>query len=342
MFSINKIIIILICLLCLQTVQAQWQKINTGNFAWFNSVYFLNQNKGWIVGSQGTFLETNDGGANWKAKTKFTQDTIKDVYFVDENHGWILAEKDFFGSYGFSPSYISETFDGGNTWKKITLQGEGKERLVKIFFSKDGFGRAVGEAGTLYAMQEDKVTWKRTTLPSRFLLLDGSFFNQNQGVVVGGGGTSLFTEDGGNSWGTANFTIKPTTKLNTVFFINQNIGWAGGAEGKIFATSNGGKSWREQKSNVKDDLFDIHFINTAEGWAVGDKGVILHTTTAGNVWKPFEAKSKHKLERIFFNGQKIWVVGFGGTVLSYDKANKQTNPMKTAPLLQNRNYSASN
>ena len=45
MFSINKIIVILICLLCLQTVDAQWQKVNTGNFAWFKSVYFINQNK---------------------------------------------------------------------------------------------------------------------------------------------------------------------------------------------------------------------------------------------------------------------------------------------------------
>ena len=101
-------------------------------------------------------------------------------------------------------------------------------------------------------------------MPSRFLLLDGNFFNQNQGVIVGGGGTSFFTEDGGNSWNTANFTNKATTKLNAVFFINQNVGWAVGAEGKIFTTINSGKFWREQKSPIKNDLFDIYFLNTAD------------------------------------------------------------------------------
>jgi photosystem II stability/assembly factor-like uncharacterized protein len=338
--TINKIILFLLCIFCFQTANAQWKKINSSTFAWLHSVYFVNQNQGWIVGSNGTFLETTDGGTTWKAKPKFTQDTIRDVYFTNEKHGWILAEKDAFGSYGSSPSYISETFDGGESWKKVNLQGEGKEKLVKIFFSKDGFGRAVGEAGTLFLMQEDRNTWIKTSVPVRFLLLNGNFFNQNNGLVIGGGGTSLYTEDGGNSWNPSNFTQKANSKLNSVFFTNPKVGWAVGAEGKIFTTVNGGKLWREQISKVTYDLFDVFFINTAEGWIIGDNGLILHTTTAGNIWTPIQTNIKHKLERVYIIGKKGFAVGFGGTILKYEGTEPEKNDAKPTPLLQKRNYSA--
>lgn len=334
---IKKTIVFFICVVCFQTINAQWKKVNVGNFAWLHSVYFVNQNKGWIVGSQGTFLETNDGGLNWQAKQSVTKDTIRDVYFADENQGWILAEKDVFGSFGNSPSYILETFDSGRTWKRINLENEGKERLVRIFFSKDGFGRAVGETGTFYAMQEDKITWKKMTAPVRFLLLNGNFFNQNSGLVVGGGGTIFLTEDGGNSWNKASFANQSTKKLNSVFFINQNVGWAVGAEGKILTTFNGGKFWHEQKSNVKQDLFDVFFINTGTGWTIGDSGVMLQTTTAGNIWEPVQIPIKHKLEKIFFIDRKGWAVGFGGTVLKYDDSFQEKNTPKSTPILQKRN-----
>lgn len=340
MVRLNKILIFALLLIFSVSIKADWKKINSNTFAWLHSVYFVNQNKGWIVGSNGTFLETNDGGATWQAIKNITQDNIRDVYFADEKHGWILAEKDLFSGGDVSPSYILETFDGGANWQKVNLQDEGRERLVRIFFSKDGFGRAVGEAGTFYAMQNDKNTWKKTNLPVRFLLLNGSFFNQNSGLVVGGGGTALFTEDGGNTWNKASFTSKANSKINSVFFINQRVGWAVGAEGKIYTTVNGGKLWREQNSNLKQDLFDVFFINTAEGWAIGDGGTILHTTTAGNIWNPLPINVKHKLERLFFVGKKGWAVGFGGTIMKFDSATLEKNESKPAPLLQKRTYSA--
>ena len=336
----NKIplLILLTIFLCFQNVQAgDWTKLNSGTLSWLHSVYFVDQNSGWIVGSQGTFLKTIDGGKNWRAETKFTKDNIRDVYFADENHGWILCERDIYSSGTLSPSYIWETFDGGTNWKTVRFEGEGKERLVRIFFTKEGIGWAVGEAGTVFAMQNDKSIWKRTSVPAQTLMLNGIFTDQTHGLLVGGNGTSLFTEDGGTSWKLSAFTSKPTAKLNSVFFINQKIGWSVGAQGKIYSTINGGKLWREQISTVKEDLFDVVFLNTAEGWAIGDNGKTLHTTTAGNVWNEVPNNSKHKLERILFVGKKGWAVGFGGTIMVYDGANKEKLTQSAPPILQKRN-----
>lgn len=336
----RQLFVLILIPLCFITVKADWKKLKVNSFAWFHSVYFVNQNKGWIVGSQGAYLYTTDGGATWRQKEKFTNDTIRDVYFTDEQNGWILCERDIYNVGTLSPSYILKTSNGGESWDKVNLDGDGKERLVKIFFSKDGFGYAVGEAGTFFAMQEDKKTWKKVNLSIRYLLLDGRFFNQKNGLIIGGGGSAYFTEDGGNTWNPANFVTKSNTKLNAVYFINQNTGWTVGAEGKIFMSLNGGKLWHEQKSPIKTDLLDVFFVNTSEGWAVGDEGVLLYTTTAGNVWTPMQSVAKHKLERIFFNGQTGWIVGFGGTILSYNKNYKETNPPKITPALQKRTYSA--
>ncbi|MGI8542916.1 MAG: YCF48-related protein [Aridibacter sp.] len=88
-----------------------------------------------------------------------------------------------------------------------------------------------------------------------------------------------------------------------------------------------------QDSKTTKNLNDIYFLNTAEGWAIGDDGTILHTTTAGNVWTQADTKSKHKFEKIVFNGNKGWIVGFGGTILSYEAGNQA---LTERPKLINR------
>lgn len=323
-------------------IRADWQKVKSNTLAWLHAVYFVNQNRGWIAGSNGTLLITEDGGSSWTATGKFTEDTIRDIYFSDENHGWLLAEKDIYGGGGqFSPSSILETSDGGKTWEKVKLEGEGKERLVRIFFSKEGTGRTVGEAGTMFEMQHGAKVWKKQNIPVRYLLLDGSFLDQKKGLIVGGGGSAFFTEDSGNSWKPSVFAKKANAKLNSVFFINRNIGWTVGANGKIYSTNNGGKLWRGQNSGVAQNLFDVFFMNTAEGWAVGDEGTILHTTTAGNIWEEVSSNTKHKLERVFFNGKKVWVVGFGGTIMVYESEKDKSKKSAQLPVLQKRSFSVS-
>lgn len=336
MFLLGKFFLILaiISSFALTNFCADWRKVKSNTLAWLHSIYFVNENRGWITGSSGTLLATEDGGNSWMPSRKFTEDTIRDVYFSNEQEGWILTEKSVYSVGQLSPSSIWETTDGGKNWEPMKFEDEGKERLVRFFFSKEGTGRVVGEAGTLFEMSSGTKIWKKQRVPVRYLLLDGSFLDNTKGSIVGGGGSALFTDDGGLSWKPAVFTRKDNTKLNSIFFINQNIGWIAGAGGKIYSTNNGGKRWREQHSKITQDLSDIFFINTAEGWAVGDQGAILHTTTAGNIWENTSLSDvKHKLERVFSNGKKVWAVGFGGTIMVYDKEETENKKAAKSPVL---------
>ena len=317
MKSVKKFTVLLLLFACFQTARADWTKQKSNTLAWLHDVYFLNEQTGWIVGSSGTFLATKDGGTKWTQNKHFNNDTIRQVYFTDEQNGWLLCERDLFALGKNSPSYLLKTADGGVTWEQIELVNPQRKRLTKIFFNKYDSGTAIGETGAFFAMSADKKIWKQQPSPARYLLFDGLFTDDWNGVVVGAGGAVFYTENAGLSWSKADVLGEANVRFNAVFFINQKTGWTVGAAGKIYQTFNGGKVWREQKSNVAKDLNSVFFRNTAEGWAVGSEGTMLHTTTAGNVWTTADLNVKHNLEKVVFAGKKGWAVGFGGTVLSY-------------------------
>lgn len=337
MKTVVKITVLFVVLIFAQSIKADWTKQNVNTLAWLRDVYFLNEQTGWIVGSGGTYLMTRDGGKNWTKEKKVTEDNIRQIYYADEQNGWLLCERDVYALGTNSPSYLLKTTNGGVNWERVEFAGNQRQRVTKVFFTKSGAGLAIGEGGAFYALADDRQTWQRAASPARYLLFDGVFTGNVNGVVVGAGSTILYTENAGSSWNNASIFGEKNVKLNAVFFINQRNGWTVGASGKIFQTMNGGKLWREQKSNVADDLTDIFFTNTANGWAVGADGTILSTETAGNVWTASKSNFKHRLEKVFFAGKRGWAVGFGGTILSYQETVQPPNNSLPPPKLSARN-----
>src|SRR5687768_5233709 len=84
---------------------AEWIKQETNSFTWFHDVYFLDHKKGWIVGSDGAMLATEDGGNTWAERKKFTADTLLQVHFENESTGWLLCLRNVYARGDNPTSY---------------------------------------------------------------------------------------------------------------------------------------------------------------------------------------------------------------------------------------------
>lgn len=302
-------------------VFASWTRQRTASLAWLHAVFFIDQNRGWAVGSRGTLLSTNDGGASWLTKSHPTEDAIRDINFADAQNGWIVCEPAIYDlqSNAESRAYLMKTTDAGETWKRIKMRGADVDaRITRALFSPGGRGWAFGEGGALYTTQDSGANWIKLQVPTRYLLLGGTFIDEDSGWLVGAGSTILQTADGGKTWHHSRLPNGMNARINSTSFVDGRLGWAVGSGGVIYRTVDGGRSWQFQASGVATDLLDVKFLDAAEGWAVGAEGTLLHTDDGGRHWRTESSGTPHALERIFFTDRTHgWAVGFGGTILSY-------------------------
>lgn len=305
---------------------ASWTKQRTSSLAWLHAVYFLDQDRGWAVGSRGTLLATEDGGKSWQARPQPTQDAIRDIYFSDQSDGWLLCERNIYDlkSNDEPRAYLMRTTDGGEHWQRTNLRGANVDaRLMRALFTRGGRGWAFGEGGAIYMTRDSGVNWTKLQTPTHYLLLGGSFVDENTGWLVGADATILQTSDGGETWRQGRMATA-NVRFNATSFVNVRQGWAVGSDGVIYRTINGGRSWQSQNSGVTADLLDVKFFDSAEGWVVGAEGTLLHTNDGGMHWLSEGSVTPHALERLFFTDRTHgWAVGFGGTILSFNSTNER-------------------
>ncbi len=291
--------------------QSGWFELNSGTSNNLNSVFFVNENTGFSVGSGGTFLRTTDGGANWNSvATGFNQD-FNSVYFFDSNNGIIC------GSEGL----IITTTNNGDDWISVT-SGVG-DVLYKVSFSGSSGIIGGGSQDILYSTNSG-INWN--VAQSGFF--GGGFYssymlNSNIGFVAGE--NSIFqpligkTTDGGSSWNFNNFYLNNNEgKLTGVFFLNENNGFATSAvfdgQGGISKTTDSGSNW--STTLYSQILSDITFPNSTEGYAVGYGGQIYKSTDSGNSWNLQNSGTSGNLNSVCFASQIVgYIAGDNGIIL---------------------------
>jgi photosystem II stability/assembly factor-like uncharacterized protein len=318
----KSILIVLLIALPAFAQNGTWARQPAGTMAWLHAVFFIDQNRGWAVGSKGTVLQTLDGGNTWKPHGASTDDSVRDIFFIDEKNGWLVCEVNVYQlkSKDDPRAYLMKTTDGGEHWKRIEIEGfDVDSSLVRAVFSRNGRGWTFGEAGSIYTTHDSGDTWTKLRSPTRRLLLGGMFVDDDRGWIVGAGATIIQTSDGGETWYQSTLPqVEKSTRFTATSFIDNRNGWAVGSAGSVYRTVNGGRTWQRQTSTVDVDLFDVKFVDVMEGWAVGAEGTIIHTTDGGEHWTSERSGTGHPLERVFFtNRNRGWAVGFGGTVVAY-------------------------
>jgi photosystem II stability/assembly factor-like uncharacterized protein len=322
------------------------QNITPAGDVVLHSVFFINTNTGWAVGSSGTILKTTDGGSTWTTQY-YGEMFIGDVFFINSNTGWavsgstLLKTTDggtnwmklsgpvgsciFFldANTGWITSdygYIIKTTDGGTHWTEQTTPVN--DYIYDIYFVNSSTGWAVGENGTILKTTDGGTNWSSQTSPTISDLKSVFFVDQNLGFAVGNEGRILRTTDGGAYW-----SLKQPTSYDfqSVYFIG-NTGWVVGELGKRYKTTDGGITWNTFSPGtffISLNYYSVHFEDVNTGWIVGDRGGISKTTDGGNNWVSQNIGSSYRNKSVFFtdysNGwraglnESIWKTTDGGT-----------------------------
>lgn len=309
-----------------------------------DDIWFLDEDHGWAVNSNGQALYTADGGNTWVIKHVFPPRTyLRCVTFASPNHGWIGALS--------GPHRLYRTTDGGTTWTPITNLPPTPNAICGIWAVSETLLYASGtnypdRSPALIKSLDGGATWTHIDMqPHASLLVDVYFRDEEHGWVVGGsGGTTrpkvkpvvLYTEDGGRTWvnqlagQSAEFPLGEWgwkiqfLQDGTGFISLENFD-----EGAILKSVDGGRTWARLPVNDAQrnaNLEGIGFISASQGWVGGwgdrqfQGGYSSETSNGGATWRNANHVGKF-INRFRFIGTPARVgYASGDTVYKYDES----------------------
>ena len=308
-----------------------WQMLPNAPAAEFvnDDIFFINEQKGWMVNLDGFIYRTEDGGDSWDTLLIQPGTAFRCIGFTDSLHG-------FAGNLG-PGSWISnvtdtiplyETHDGGLSWSPVTaINGFIPAGICGINVVDDSVIYAVGRyAGPCAIMKSTNggESWTSTLATNLFSdLIDVYFFSPDTGIVVGGKGLYSrinYTTDGGVTWQTVFTNNEPFTWHWKISFPSRYIGYSSieggnGTNSRLAKTTDGGLSWQLMPLNYPTDLdaTGIGFMNDTLGWiGCWYPGVDYMTTDGGETWTlypldpSFNRFRKVSETAAYICGERVW------------------------------------
>jgi len=283
-----------------------------------NTVYFLDNKRGWVGGDGGFLSRTDDGGQSWVKQLIPTKAAINDIYFRDKDAGFLIAGNTIF-----------TTRDSGARWNAVRtfLNGEfdgADVELYSVRFSSKKKGWVVGSVSKrehvvdsiLVYTDDGGETWQRQHAPTHLELIHIDFANDKRGWITGAGGAILATTDGGRTWVEQQSGTKAT--IFHIDFRTEKKGIAVGERGTVLRTLDGGTTWTPIAVQAHSSLLNVQFVNDDNCWIVGRGGTILRTDDGGLTWISQESGTKQNLYGLYMVKKTGWAVGGGGLLLRYE------------------------
>jgi len=117
--------------------QGEWSLVGNAPRGYYNAIYFVDRNNGWVVGDSGRILSTSDGGSSWNVRESGISSYLKCVTFVNLSRGWI----------GSRNNSIGLTTNGGLSWVWQHPPGNSQRLFTAISFVNENVGWIVDNYG---------------------------------------------------------------------------------------------------------------------------------------------------------------------------------------------------
>ena len=230
----------------LQTIDGgkSWKHYKTAINSFLGGIFFINHRKGWVAGSEGKILFTQDGGTTWMEQINslgsLTTEWFSDIYFSDELNGWAVG--------GFGNPSLFYTKDGGRNWYKGDVSGTNGE-IISVYFANNKLGWVGTDDGKILCSKDGGNTWV-TQYNGSGWILDISFTDNQTGWAIGQGGTILYTNNGGITW---EIQTSPVNVDLRGMFIGFGKMWIVGMDGTIIS--------KNQPTGILNTSGEINSVN---------------------------------------------------------------------------------
>ncbi|MBN1447780.1 MAG: choice-of-anchor D domain-containing protein [Bacteroidetes bacterium] len=289
---------------------AQWQWLNPlpeGNE--FFDATFSTAQTGWVIGGNGTLLQSTDGGMTWSTRENILRTTPflgLSIAFVDELTGVISMNN----------GLLLRTSDGGQIWELLPRTGM---VIQKVRTAPDGSLWGIGSLGIIARSIDGGLTWTRFNTGITTVVFDIAFPDASSAVAVCGGGKVLRTSDGGQTWDQS--TAPLTTDIISVSFSSASSGIAIQQPKYLLRTSDGGQTWSDTSFTV-NELLQVRFVDDQHGWLVSNSpGSVFKTEDGGHSWHfvAVEQPRRHGFYGVYpRNRDQVFLLGAGGALFSTD------------------------
>ncbi len=231
--------------------------------------------EGWVVGTDGIILYSNNYGNDWSSQAPPVGMKIdfNDVFFINADSGWIVGDS----------GVVLATSDGGTSWNEQSTPVA--QILTGISFVDNLHGWVSGLTDVILVTTNGGQTWERQTVQThpavgnKFDFKEIVFTDLLHGWTVGKFGLVVSTVDGGTTW--TPFQIDTAPNLLSLSFVDASNGWLSTADGRVMRTTNGGASWVNQFIETNNPFNSIYFIDQNNGWVAGAFGTIYNTASGG-------------------------------------------------------------
>ena len=318
-----------------------------------DDIWFLDENVGWAVNSNGQVLKTEDGFQSFVEKAKLGN-YLRCVAFASADVGWVgtldMQNKN---------ERLFHTTDGGANWNRVENLPQGApERICGLSVVDENTVFASGtnnpdEPSAVVKTADGGETWTAIDLGTEAaILVDIHFRDRNEGWVVGGADVVkhpgrdpvrddvipvvLHTTDGGETWenvvedapirqqfprGEWGWKIQVLDE-KTMFVALEND-----RDGAILRSDDGGKTWRRVPINDRQrnaNLEGIGFLDGDRGWVGGwgdltfGRGSTSATSDGGLNWDNANEDGLFRINRFRFIGNPVRVgYACGDTVYKF-------------------------
>jgi photosystem II stability/assembly factor-like uncharacterized protein len=322
-------VVAVLCVACVKTPALEsspWQSLQLPTQSNLQDLAFAgNLRHGWVVGSDATLLETNDGGQTWENRQLELNDQkyrFNSISFKGDE-GWIVGE----------PAIMLHTTDGGQHWENLPLSAKLPGAPSTVTALDKGSAEMTTNVGAIYRTSDGGKNWKAMVNEAVGLFRSIARSTDGKYVAVSAKGNFYSVWKPGNeAWEPHN--RNSSRRVSSMGFTrNGDRLWMLARGGQLqFSSDTGAQEWDEAVFPGKKDnigLLDLAYRTPEEIWVSGGSSNLMRSLDGGQTWEKDYAVQdvpSNLYKIIFFTPEQGFIIGQKGILLKYQGSGSAAAP----------------